>query len=226
VVADEFWEMGFTVAIVSFSKKFIFVKTAKTAGTSIEVFLSQYCSGADIVTPIFPANPSHVPCNFTSQGATTFYNHMPAVEIRQALEPEQFSTFFKFCFERHPIDKCLSHFAMLLNSPGHQAEGNPKTWEDYLERGVFPNNSPIYTDEGGNLLVDRIYKYEELAQSIKDVCAEIGVSGAELTVFEKAGFRHGVPEFATVMRNTAQKDRIMKAFESTLRFVDYVAAAK
>jgi hypothetical protein len=28
-------------------------------------------------------------------------------------------------FERHPIDKCLSHFAMLLNSPFHQKEGGP-----------------------------------------------------------------------------------------------------
>jgi len=32
--------------------KFIFIKTRKTAGTSIEIFLSQFCGKDDILTPI------------------------------------------------------------------------------------------------------------------------------------------------------------------------------
>ena len=44
----------------------------------------------------------------------------------------------------------------------------------------------------------------------------------ELNVFEKSGFRHGVPDFGEVMRNAFQKNKIMRAFDTTLRFVDYV----
>ena len=40
--------------IVSFSKRFIFIKTRKTAGTSMEIALSGQCADGDIVTPIVP----------------------------------------------------------------------------------------------------------------------------------------------------------------------------
>ena len=211
------------VAIISFSRKFIFLKTAKTAGTSLEVYLSQHCDDGDIVTPIFPANPNHVPRNFhNSRSGTTLYNHMAAAEVQNYLGQEQFSRFFKFCFERHPVDKCISHFAMLKNSPAHKNKSNPKTWEEYLESGAFPNNAGTYTDEGGNLLVDKIYKFELLPQAIKEICDKVDLPHIELNVFEKSGFRHGVPDFGEVMRNAFQKNKIMKAFDTTLRFVHYV----
>jgi len=38
--------------IISHTHKFIFIKSEKTAGTSIEAALSRYCSGDDVVTPI------------------------------------------------------------------------------------------------------------------------------------------------------------------------------
>ncbi len=38
--------------IISHKHKFIFLKTRKTAGTSIEIFLSQHCGKDDIITPL------------------------------------------------------------------------------------------------------------------------------------------------------------------------------
>ena len=38
--------------IISHKHRFIFIKTRKTAGTSIEIFLSQFCDKDDILTPI------------------------------------------------------------------------------------------------------------------------------------------------------------------------------
>ena len=40
--------------IISHKHKFIFVKTRKTAGTSIEIGLSKFCGPEDIITPLAP----------------------------------------------------------------------------------------------------------------------------------------------------------------------------
>jgi hypothetical protein len=38
--------------IINHSKKFIFIKTPKTEGSSVEFYLSQYCKEKDIITPL------------------------------------------------------------------------------------------------------------------------------------------------------------------------------
>ncbi len=39
--------------IISHSKKFIFLRTIKTASSSVEIFLSQFCRNDDILTELF-----------------------------------------------------------------------------------------------------------------------------------------------------------------------------
>lgn len=209
------------MAIISFSHNFIFIKTRKVAGTSLEVHLAQQCTEEDIVTLIYPENPTHKPRNYAGQdGVIMFYNHMPATQIRDQC-PNSFQHSYKFGFERHPVDKCLSNFAMLLNSPFHQGEGNPTTWEKYLERGQFPVDTDLYTDGEGKLIIDKLYKYEEITEGLAHIAAKTGVQNRPLTTREKSGFRYNVPTLPEIMAKSDHCDVIWRAFESTLRFVDY-----
>ena len=47
--------------IVSHEYRFIFIKTVKTAGTSIEAWLSGRCAAGDVFTPIHPPLEMHQP---------------------------------------------------------------------------------------------------------------------------------------------------------------------
>jgi len=179
--------------IISHKYKFIFIKTAKTAGTSIEIFLSQHCGENDIVTPIYPHVEPHVARNYRgvwnplntiieNRGrgirATIkqvikrqkFFNHIYARHVQARISDRIWKNYFKFCVERNPWDKTLSHYHMVND----RAEGNI-TFSEYLRRGQFCINYPIYTDSRGNIAVDKVVKYESLINELHQVFSQLGV---------------------------------------------------
>jgi hypothetical protein len=164
--------------IVSHKHRFIFVKTRKTAGTSIEVFLSSICGDDDIVTPIEPHVEPHRPRN--DEG---FYNHMPAATIRQLL-PEYWDQYFSFCVERDPWDKTLSFYHMLrVRSQGRL------TFDDYLDSGDFCVDHGLYTDSG-EMLVDYVLRYENLNRDLSTILGGLGVPfEGSLNVRAKSEYR-------------------------------------
>ena len=91
--------------IISHKYRCIFIKPKKTAGTSLELFLSQVCGADDVVTPIYPVVLPHMPRNHAghfnpvpellgNKGAGSirllkdeirarkFYNHIPTSVLR------------------------------------------------------------------------------------------------------------------------------------------------
>ena len=206
------------MVIVSRSGGFIFIKTRKTAGTSIEVELSRQCGTDDIVTPIFPENSGHRPRNYSGR-LGHFYNHMSASEVRALIDADLYRDSFKFCFERHPVDKCLSHFGMLLNSPYHRTDDAPRSWDEYVERGAFPVDDHLYTDDAGRLIVDEIYRFDELPSAWASICRQLGLPATPLLAREKTGFRHGTPDLSGAIANGSHVNRIMDAFSTTLQYI-------
>jgi len=94
--------------IVSHKYKFIFIKTRKTAGTSIEVDLNRMLGPEDIATPIFPVIQGHTPQNYEFKkyfGVVNrkFKNHMSASDVRKLLGDEIWKEYFVFCVEREPV---------------------------------------------------------------------------------------------------------------------------
>jgi hypothetical protein len=153
--------------IASFSHDFIFVKTRKVGGTSLEIVLSSWCSGRDICTPI-PAEDEVIRESFGGSarnfrgagGGVAFYNHMPATNIRAAL-PGLWSRAFKFAVDRHPYEKVVSRAWWNIGRRGGSPE---QELDDEIEAAIASKsylNFPLYCDRG-DVIVDELWRYEEM----------------------------------------------------------------
>jgi hypothetical protein len=225
--------------IISHKYKFIFIKTVKTAGTSIEVFLSQFCGENDIVTPIWPhvephrarnyqgiCNPFPEIINNKGQGIKgtvkrllkreKFYNHIPAVVARQRMSTKIWNSYYKFCVERNPWDKTLSHYHMM-----NDWAGGSISFDDYIKEGRFCINLPKYTDSKGNILVDKVVKYESLMDELGVVFQELGIPfDGSLGVRAKTEYRKDRRPYQNVFSNQ-QRDVIENAFTKEIEMHGY-----
>lgn len=182
--------------IVNHRYRFIFLKTKKTAGTSIEIALSRYCDANDIVTKIghrdepkrqalgYQGPVNHLEPFDGSLRARfdrwlhgpklQFRNHMPASEARDKLPPEIWNSYFKFCFERNPWDRAISAYFW-----ENRSRRDVPDFEGYLrtlESQGNLSNWPKYTIDG-RIVVDKVFRYEELANSLDELVDHLGLPG-------------------------------------------------
>jgi hypothetical protein len=215
--------------IISHKYKFIFIKTRKTAGTSIEAYLSQYCHRGDILSPFGRPVDIHVPRNYKGyfnpipeiivtrgkglkkalkhfRRQRKFYNHIPAHQVRARISRRIWNNYFKFCVERNPWDKTLSHYFFMKQKINHIS-----SLEDYLKAGLFCLNYPSYTgyQDPDTLLVDRIVKYEKLMDELAEIFGMLGVPfNNSLNVKAKGSYRKDRRHYRDVL--TAEQKKIIE----------------
>jgi len=191
--------------IISHSHKFIFIKPWKTAGTSIEAALSQYCSNNDIVTPLndywFNRDESgdwvHKAMN--EQG---FDQHDDAQTIKNRIPSEIWDNYLKFSMTRNPWDRALSLFSWKARRyselrakksfyhywgiPYDELQKTKKLFNQYLKTD-WPNNDRFYLIDG-KLCVDHIIRYEHLVEDFEEICRILGLPSIKIPRL-KAGIR-------------------------------------
>lgn len=179
--------------IVSHKHRFIFIKTSKTAGSSIEMALANICSDDDILTPIVPSVPGHTARNWEGRPnllkeitqlprvhwrssikhfiqRKRFVNHLPAEIIKTRITERVWKNYFKFCFECDPFDKVASHFLFLKQRK--RFDGN---LEQFLSGAIWCMNAPLYSING-SCVVDYVAKYESLGEELGRIGQFIGTS--------------------------------------------------
>lgn len=181
--------------IISHKHKFIFIKTKKTAGTSIEIALSAICGDKDVITlievedeilrkKITDRNFQNIKIPFSkyrfkdwlrffkNRKRLAFYNHMSASTIKRYVDETVWSSYFKFCFEREPAAKCISHFKWRSEKKKYE------NFKSYLTSSDISRiiGAYYYKDKKDNYLVDKVYKMEEMEEAFKDISNKINVS--------------------------------------------------
>jgi hypothetical protein len=179
--------------IISHSHRFIFVKSAKTAGTSLESALSNHCSGDDVVTPLgdYRVNRDEEG-NWVhkSMNAGDFEQHDHGITIRNKVPADVWNSYFKFSIARNPWDRVLSLFFWKhRNDPALRPR---KRFYHHLgirfdalapTRALFSNfvvnedwetNDRFYIIDD-RLCVDFVIRYESLGDGFGQVCDRIGI---------------------------------------------------
>jgi hypothetical protein len=200
--------------IISHEHKFIFLKTRKTAGTSIELALRKFCGPDDIIAPIGDAEElrqqalhynGRAPQNWrvrgwwqsprplfkrywfgVSPGDYGFYNHIQAAQARALLNDDKvWRSYFKFAFERNPWDRQVSAYHFR-----YRDSENPPPFSSYMQRRrrAWINNYEIYSIDGG-VCVDFIGRFENLAADLRKALNQAGLSFDHELARTKANFR-------------------------------------
>jgi hypothetical protein len=187
--------------IASFLHKFIFIKTKKTGGTTVEVTLGAFCGPVDIITPLGPrdellrGNGDQLVCrNFASDAAVElelkravidddknayakarrkceFYAHMPAGEIKARLNADFWQSAHKITVERHPYEKAISG-AFFYYRP-RQDPPFPEFLETFVRSGRYATYR-FYTIDGAPV-VDEFLRQETLLEDLKRVGEKLGL---------------------------------------------------
>src|SRR6266446_313500 len=175
--------------LISHKKRFIYLKTIKTAGTSIEIYFEREC-----VDPSMYDGPRHLIDETCSEWGVVGYrgesltgkqwfNHMPARAIRDILSRKAWDSYFKFCVVRNPFDKVVSYWWMTLDEPKRKfltAVEFGKIRSEFKQWVMSDDNFPIEKDRAtytidGRVCVDYVLRYESLLADLKAVCGMIGV---------------------------------------------------
>jgi hypothetical protein len=226
--------------IISHKYKYIFLKTTKTAGTSVEISLSRFCGESDLITPIvasdekirqdlgvFPRNyirpfrlqeyrPRHI-INWLKTGKkpeVKFWNHAPASFIKEHIEPEIWNSYFKFCFVRNPWDRAISRYYWNIKKTGKAED-----LDESLKNNEPNSNWQIYTIDD-RLAVDYVGKFENLTEDLNFVCQKLNIPFDAWMPQAKGNIRKDKRHYSEVL-NERQAEYIREKCAGEIELFDY-----
>lgn len=176
--------------LLSYTHQFIFFHVAKVAGISMREALKEYTQEPEkfkIKRPPRQINGRDNPLYAVWDSALT---HATAREARKELG-DIFHGFYTFAFVRNPWDWQVSMYHFLLketDNPRYEEIKAMSGFEEYLEwviatRNPYPKGatklqSEMVTDEAGQIIVDFVGRYENLAADFAQVCRQAQIDAA------------------------------------------------
>jgi hypothetical protein len=227
--------------ILSHKYKFIFIKTNKTAGTSIEIAFSKICGDKDIITPItkedekkrrelnyktkqnYLASISEynfvdiLKLIFLFKKKKRFYNHISAQEIKDRVEKNIWENYYKFTVERNPWDRVTSLYYWRFKNrakPPFKEFIESEIPSILKQRGI-----QLYTIDG-KIVVDRICKFEQLEEDIEKIRQDLGIN-EDLELPKAKGKTRKTGVTYQDLFNEETKNIIYRKFKEEIEYLGY-----
>ncbi len=214
--------------IISHKHKFIFLKTHKTGGTSLQIALSRHCGADDIISRIHHSDQEELQKaggldQQNSKVSLTRFNnrdwfqyllrgrqqhfseHLEARNIKRWLGDDIWNSYYKFCFERNPFDKVLSYYYW-------RTRNKEVSIDQFLEENLKAlSDFSIYTINN-NICVDDVFLYENLKSSI-DLLENRFQFEIDITNVKAKSSHRPKSQSSKEILTSNQMEKISKAFE-------------
>lgn len=220
--------------LVSHQHKFIYLKTKKTAGTSVEIYFENFC-----IDPALGIGEMHKRETLVSEWGIVgrrgvvdpkveaWYNHMPASLIRKRIGDDIWNRYFKFCVIRNPFDKTVSQYWHGLSNEERdhlrscefgEVQRHFRRW--VLETPKWPSDRDKFMI-GPNIVVDDVIRYERLSDDLARICQLIGVPWEPHRLGRYKGELRVRPEPFELYFDGPSKDRVREVFALDLKLFQY-----
>ena len=199
--------------IISHAWRFIFIKTTKTAGTSIEMALRPYLGRDDIASflegrpgqhhlaPISAYRPRDFFKMLRGRRKVRYRQHTAAADIRRWIPSSIWDGYYKWAVVRNPWDRAISSYHWRVKGKKHPDLGIDATITqpehlDYLQRTSWG----LYTI-GGEVVVDELIRYENLESDLEGVRRHLGLPEPLSLPRAKGSFRTDHRTYREVLSN-------------------------
>ena len=183
--------------IISHAHKFIFIKTAKVGGTSLEIALSKFCGPDDVITPITPEDEAlrrslgfRGAQNYRPRSPLTrlraaldpryarrhgeFFNHFQAKDLKRRLPEEVWRSYLKFSIVRNPFDRVVSTYYWHTRKDAKKAQfPDLETFVLSSPEVILSNRRKLSVD--GAQATDVMIRYEHLAEDLGTLSDRLGL---------------------------------------------------
>lgn len=227
--------------ILSHEHRLIFLKTRKTAGTSVEIALSDIAGPQDIITAIDPADeqirqgrggrgPQNDRLPLRAYGAKSAakrllghggraYNHMSASEVRRLVGSEVWDRYLKFSIERNPWDAIVSQYHWRNRSVPRERWPSLTEYLNTRHARLLAHNVDIYSLRGATA-VDRLCRYESLEEDLEELRLAAGLPDALELPRAKGATRTDRRPYREFYSD-ADRDRVARMFARTIAATGY-----
>jgi len=187
--------------LVSHQHRFIFVKTRKTGGSSVQIALAQYMDHPDdVVVPVVGSAEDGTPRLNNGVGKNAripvwrwrikdFYwvatgfpreykEHMGARFIRRYVGRSVWDDYYTFAVERNPWDRLVSRYFYHFRPERGRSQ---IAFNDFVESDILPawSNWHLYTHKD-QVIVDKLIRYDSLEDELREVTDLLGIPRLEL----------------------------------------------
>ncbi|MEM1379097.1 MAG: sulfotransferase family 2 domain-containing protein [Pseudomonadota bacterium] len=189
--------------IVSHTHKFIFLRTEKTAGSSLSQALKDMGGPGDFAADM--ARPAWAKYSPVHHGALKrklpsrfgLHVHATAAQARHVLGTEVFDSYFKFAVERNPWDRQVSLYMHRCWKTGRKPAFD-RDIRSLIYRStehVRLQNWPVYAI-GDRVVADFILRYETFDQDLETLWQKLAIAPLALPR-KRSEYREERPHYST-----------------------------